>query len=707
MKLSASKWLAFLGAFTSRDEQQTAEPSTPATNLQRSIQPRDVTTYRLHVSTDFQYPVTLTQEGGVVVSTTTVHWATGYTTTDTRSVLTVDIIDANSVQFEASITGELIPLATATSDESTTHMIHVSSEVVRPATTVYEGTETVTKDLLTVTVTGDFPDVNSDNVISLALAAMESSTVARVGTPLATQSAAPSAAATPTITLTAPMTAPTNATASTTVPAPTQVTCSGQATCTPSVTPIAYSCPSGVSAVASTLQTYSCVEGQTCTGQAVTTSLPCNCGGSTCTVNVPFIPFIPVIVPIGAPPAPYVPPPVIPVTGPQGTVPTTTTTSTSTTSTSDAACNLTSFSIPSGFEQTISAWLAQFPFTLDTTSSTTSSMTSSASPSDFTLTGSTTLTKGTYIIHPNGRTSTSATLTVTATDGFVISPKTTTSTTPSSITPAPTSTSRSSESLIFSLETDRSSFNSWLSGEHSRQSASIASVSSASAASASASSASAAVSSAKAACSHFAVPLNPWGLPPKWEAPQGQKSDNYLCLANTEAIAKDKSANGWPDIDYQPFNVNGLWDADDPDTTLIDRFCGELVDKAITVTYDGDVTGTCQKYGKGECTSSDADGVCTHWEHSAPALRDATVIFSVQYKTPGYDCDPNDYTHPKDFAKLGKKECVKMLKERLIDKCTVKNPPAGDFLSYPTVGGTLWNGCMMYTIVATRNPPTW
>lgn len=212
MKLSASKWLAFLGALTSRNVQQTGEPSTTGTSVQQSLQARDVTTYRLHISTDIPYPVTLTQEGGVVVSTATAHWNTDYTTTGTGSVLIGHLVDANTVHVQASLTGELIPLATGTSDESTTDLIRISSEVVFPATTFTRGTEIVTEDVLTITVTTDMSD-NGDNSVTLAIPVGTTELATLVGTPLATETAVPSPAATPTVALTAPMTATSSTTA--------------------------------------------------------------------------------------------------------------------------------------------------------------------------------------------------------------------------------------------------------------------------------------------------------------------------------------------------------------------------------------------------------------------------------------------------------------------------------------------------------------
>jgi len=152
-----------------------------------------------------------------------------------------------------------------------------------------------------------------------------------------------------------------------------------------------------------------------------------------------------------------------------------------------------------------------------------------------------------------------------------------------------------------------------------------------------------------------------------------------------------------------------MWNSDDPEDTLMENFCGHLADDSIVVTYGGDVQGTCRTYDKGLCKShSDPNNNdCGQYEYISPALNGATVVIAVTYKKNSPDCG-DDEKQRQDFRKLGAEKCMKKIKEKLIDKCTIKNSQAGtDWANYGTLGGTFWDGCMMYTVIAVKHPPKW
>lgn len=205
---------------------------------------------------------------------------------------------------------------------------------------------------------------------------------------------------------------------------------------------------------------------------------------------------------------------------------------------------------------------------------------------------------------------------------------------------------------------------------------------------------------------HYSVQAFPSPIPVAWFPPASETNDDYLCLAEPKKIDTDSEV--WPaEWEYQPFNVDNFWDSADPEDSLMDKFCGTLADNSITVTYDGETQGYCQTYDKGLCNSSPVSGDCGQYEHISPALNGATVVLAVTYRKNSYDCG-DDEKKTLDFRKLGADKCKKKIKEKVIDKCTVKNPMAGsDWANYPTLGGTFWDGCFMYTAVAVRNPPRW
>jgi len=478
-----------------------------------------------------------------------------------------------------------------------------------------------------------------------------------------------------------PVTVPSGVTyAAAQINALTEITCVDQNTCTPTETLITYDCPEVTAgAVPTTMQYYSCTAGETCTGLPYQINLPCNCGSSTCTVGVPFVPIGVVIVPFGEPLPPVLPEPEdIPVYSASWVTPTITptitdgqssvsTTSSAQTSSSSAvsatssasACDLAPFTIPDDYSKTLEAWLSLFTFTLNTTAAIpTASATSSESPT--TITASTTLSP-------------------------TVS---TTSTTP---TPTPTSTS-----WLFTVDTTYNpSFLSWQSAQSSQQAASISSAS-----------ASASKIEAMSRCEHYSVPAFPTPIPDDWKASRTETDDKYLCLADPNKI--DTGKDVWPaDWEYQPFNVSNMWDSADPEGTLIDKFCGTLADNSITVTYGGDTQGMCLKYDKGQCKSHSTNNDCGQYEHISPALNGATVVIAVTYRKNSYSCG-DDEKKPQDFKKLGVAACKKKIKGKLIDKCTIKNAEKGtDWANYGTLGGTLWDGCMMYTVIAVKNPPKW
>lgn len=507
----------------------------------------------------------------------------------------------------------------------------------------------------------------------------------------------------------------------------TEVSCVDQNTCTPTVTPITYDCPEVTTgAVLTTMQYYSCTAGETCTGQAFQTNLPCNCGSSTCTINAPFLPIGVVIVPFGEPLPPVLPEPgEIPwYTEPQptltittasdgsntdgdemtstvssgasssvsttssgqasssSTVSPTTSSSTISSTSSASACDLANFSIPEDYSKTLEAWLSLFTFTLNTTVATTASSIP-VSKSKVTVTLFTTVSS---TISP----------TVSTTSVMTPTPTPTLTSAPTSVPILTSASSSSSTSWLFTIDTTLNpSFVSWQSAQSSQQAASISSAS-----------VSASKVEAMSRCEHYSVQAFPSPIPPEWWGSRTETDDKYLCLADPNKI--DTGKDTWPaDWEYQPFNVSNMWDSANPADTLLDKFCGTLADNSITVTYSGDTQGVCQTYDKGLCVARYTNNDCGTYEHISPAYNDATVVIAVTYRKNSYSCGDNE-KKPQDFKKLGVAACKKKIKEKLIDRCTIKKAKAGtDWAKYGTLGGTLWDGCMMYTIIAVKHPPKW
>ena len=155
------------------------------------------------------------------------------------------------------------------------------------------------------------------------------------------------------------------------------------------------------------------------------------------------------------------------------------------------------------------------------------------------------------------------------------------------------------------------------------------------------------------------------------------------------------------DWEYQPFSISKGWD--DSGDNLVEKFCQTLVQNA-EITYSGKQQGVCEVYGKGSCTRTE-NNECAMFEHVSPTNDGASVVFAVTYSKDGIKCNVED--KPVNFSKLGLKTCVDKLTKNLINKCKFSGNPkkSNGYTDHLVLGGTYWDECMRYTIVAVKNPP--
>ncbi|KAK5104455.1 hypothetical protein LTS08_002344 [Lithohypha guttulata] len=341
-----------------------------------------------------------------------------------------------------------------------------------------------------------------------------------------------------------------------------------------------------------------------------------------------------------------------------------TTTSTSSSSTSSSstasACAYGPLSLPTDIDKTISAWMAQFPFTILTTSETTSTTTSSSTSTPSTTTSS----KGTSASKE---------------------------TTPSTITPAPSTAASFVAPHVPPFVPDADpAFSSSLSAESVSRAASVSS---------------AAAAEATSICQHWGVKSFPKDIPFDWLPKTDQTDDGYLCVAEPDKTNIDKDIWG-TDWELQPFSIDNGWEDTDPDQTLVEEFCDMLVDNSVDVTYDGKVQGACAVYSRGACIREE-NGECAMYEHKPVAANEATVVFAVTYKANSPKCG-EEHNKSTNYVDMGRKKCKEKLNKNLINKCKFDKKPKQDsnvYKSFPVLGGTYWDGCMQYTIVAVKNPP--
>lgn len=171
-----------------------------------------------------------------------------------------------------------------------------------------------------------------------------------------------------------------------------------------------------------------------------------------------------------------------------------------------------------------------------------------------------------------------------------------------------------------------------------------------------------------------------------------------MCVIDPTQI---DTAQYWNDTwAYQPFDIDKGWDREHPTDTLVDTFCNYLVNERVNVTPLGDVQGVCQAYDLGQCLNPTRSGQCTFWEHPWTTLDTwGPVMVSVSYDN---TCPMGQGSKPMDFGAAGADNCKKSL-NTIVDKCSFPKNMQKQWAEYdPTVGGTFWLDCMIYTIIGIK-----
>lgn len=200
-------------------------------------------------------------------------------------------------------------------------------------------------------------------------------------------------------------------------------------------------------------------------------------------------------------------------------------------------------------------------------------------------------------------------------------------------------------------------------------------------------------------------------LPDKWAHLNDVGREKHRCLVDPAKVPSyDNGPGGWKmdpwncDWEFQPFSIAAGWDPNQPDRDLVDIFCQKLVDNVV-ITYDGPQTGICQVYDQGKCIAEE-NGQCSHWEYYIQAPCSSVVVFSVTYRTGSPLCSPTQTNEPTDYKIMKFENCKKKLMDNLINPCSMKKKDViGNLKVFPVIGGTFFDGCMQYTMVARKNPP--
>lgn len=202
-------------------------------------------------------------------------------------------------------------------------------------------------------------------------------------------------------------------------------------------------------------------------------------------------------------------------------------------------------------------------------------------------------------------------------------------------------------------------------------------------------------------CQHYGFNQPVQDIPTEWH-PDIHK--NPVCIADPKKINVDHAEWG-SDWEFQPFNVDKGYDANNPERTIVDMWCEELFDNVV-ISYHGKQPGVCQVYGKGECIRSE-NGQCAMYQHVSPAGNDASVVFTVSYKTGTPQCGIDQTNEPTNYSQMGFEKCKKKLMDNIINKCKVDKDPKipNVFTGRHILGGSWRDGCMEYNIVARKHPP--